>query len=145
MQQNGLTPLARELFARGWWMEIETNGTIVPRQPGLIDLLNQVNCSPKLANSGDSEHMRIKPNALHALAANEKVNFKFVVGDMQDADEIITMVKSFQMQRVWIMGMGKTREELAKTTPIAKQMADAYGFKFSPRLHVELHGDKRGV
>jgi organic radical activating enzyme len=145
LQQHRLLPLVRELYARGWWMEIETNGTIMPKRPGLFDLLNLVNCSPKLSNSGDPEHLRIKPSVLKALAIDNKVSFKFVVGDVGDVYEIKHLVSTYGMRNVWIMPMGRTREELEESTPIARYLANKEGYRFSPRLHIEQYGDKRGV
>ena len=46
--------------------EIETNGTIVIEQP-LLDHLEQINCSPKLANSGMTEKQRIVPAAIKSI------------------------------------------------------------------------------
>ncbi len=146
LQQHRLLPLVRELYARGWWIEIETNGTIMPKRPGLFDLVNIVNCSPKLSNSGDPEHLRVKPSVLKALAYEEDhVAFKFVVGDVGDIYEIKALVSTYGMKNVWIMPMGRTREELEESTPIARYMANREGWRFSPRLHIEQFGDKRGV
>jgi len=63
LQQQQLIPLLEALKAQGWWIEVETNGTIVP-QSSFLALVDQVNCSPKLSNSGtDNDNKRIVSKA----------------------------------------------------------------------------------
>ena len=53
LQQQKLLPIIDKL--PGWTIEIETNGTLNP----LAELANcQINCSPKLANSGNDTQRR---------------------------------------------------------------------------------------
>ena len=51
LQQSKLIDVLRPLKQDGYWVEIETNGTIAPTQE-FSDLIDQINCSPKLASSG---------------------------------------------------------------------------------------------
>ena len=46
--------------------EIETNGSIY-MENGLFDVIDQINCSVKLANSGMPENRRIRPEALERI------------------------------------------------------------------------------
>ena len=46
--------------------EIETNGTIVIEND-LFNILDQINCSPKLANSGMTEKQRLVPAAIKRI------------------------------------------------------------------------------
>ncbi len=146
LQQTDLLPLIVELKRRGYWIEIETNGTIAPRID-FFEHVDQFNCSPKLSNSGDSRERRVKPKALEVLARWPKVFFKFVIGSRQDVEEVWEYVNTFQIptERVYLMPLGKTQEELTDTTLMTKMLAREHGFVFSSRLHVELWGTKRDV
>ena len=51
----------------GMFNEIETNGTVVIEDE-LFKYLNQINCSPKLSNSGMTEKQRINPEAIKLIS-----------------------------------------------------------------------------
>lgn len=144
LQQKQLLPLLDLLKKDQWWIEVETNGT-VPIRPEFDGYIDQYNCSPKLANSLDPLKLRIREKTLHSLVENEKVFFKFVVGSEQDVQEAVNLVNQFHMTRVYLMPLGKTREELAETESLAKEAASKNHLLFSPRLHVMEYGGVRGV
>ncbi len=146
LQQRALIPLLRNLRAEDWWVEFETNGTIKP-VPELFTLASQINCSPKLSNSGDSAKDRIKPEVLTTLSQSEKVFFKFVIGCEKDVAEVLEYVQMYSIRpgHVYLMPLGRTKEELALTTEMVKGFASRQGFIFSSRLHIELWGTKRRV
>lgn len=142
LQQKQLIKLLLLLRERGYWVEIETNGTIVP-DTTLVWLVNQFNCSPKLSNSGDSVTLRIKPAALKSLQATGKTNFKFVVSSDQDIVEILELVNEYQMTEVYLMPEGTTKEELERKQDAVKRLCAQYGFHFSQRIHItELGGGR---
>ncbi len=58
--------------------EIETNGTVYIEQ-SLFDLIDQINCSPKLSNSGMTEKQRINPDAIKHIMKHSNYQFKFVI------------------------------------------------------------------
>lgn len=144
LQQKELTQLLRELKDRGYWVEIETNGTIVPTSE-FVQLIDQINCSPKLANSGEALDRRINYDALRILSFYNKVYFKFVVSSNNDITEILSLVKEFELRQVYLMPQGLTLDELQTRNEIVEQLAQKYGFKFSPRLHVTSDVQQRGV
>ena len=69
------------------YYEIETNGTVVIDEP-LFTLLDQINCSPKLANSGMTEKQRIVPAAIKRIMEHNNYQFKFVISTEEDVKEI---------------------------------------------------------
>jgi organic radical activating enzyme len=121
---------------------VETNGTITPVAE-MYELVDQFNCSPKLSNSGDRRESRVHNQALTSLTQNPKVFFKFVVSGESDIAEILEYTNAFSMSRVYLMPLGKTREELDKTRQLTEQLCKEYGFLFSDRLHILKFGNQR--
>ena len=67
--------------------EIETNGTIYI-EDYLFKKLRQINCSPKLSNSGLDAKQRIKPDAIRRIMQHSNYQFKFVISTEDDVKEI---------------------------------------------------------
>src|SRR6267143_4783455 len=59
LQQGELLPLLQSLKETGFFIEIETNGTLTPASE-MIEVVDQWNVSPKLENSGNSSSSREK-------------------------------------------------------------------------------------
>jgi 7-carboxy-7-deazaguanine synthase len=148
LQEGELVELMGALRGDGeeWFFEIETNGTILPGE-GFLGVIGQMNVSPKLANSGMGEELRLKPEALSGLAATGKAWFKFVVRDERDIAEIRSLMGTAGIpgNRVILMPEGRTVEELDKYAAVLAERCRDLGFRFSDRLHVRLWGDRRGV
>lgn len=144
LQQSCLLPLLETLKSEGWWIEVETNGTLVVR-PEFLDLVDQINCSPKLSNSGDSSQLRIRPTSIISLVQSKKVWFKFVVSSEVDTQEVFGYIGEFGMSQVFLMPLGLNEEQLSKTREQVRALAAKFGFAFSDRLHITLFGGKRGV
>lgn len=145
LQQQELVTLFKELKKLGFWIEVETNGTIEPCDE-ILNLVDQINCSPKLSNNvADSKNTRVRSKALQKLVSNPKTWFKFVISNEKDIEEVLEYVNTFKMTRVYLMPLGKTIEELQQTKNQTKELAIRYGFNYSDRLHVELWGNKRAV
>lgn len=144
LQQKGLFPVLEQLKSERYWIEIETNGTVPPR-PDFVQLLDQINCSPKLSNSGDPAKLRIRPKSLAQYASNNKTNFKFVISCQRDAAEAIALVNSYGMKDVFFMPEGRTREEVQNATEVVKQYAKQNKVKFTTRQHILDFDSKRGV
>lgn len=77
LQQRNLLTLIGGLKKLDYWIEIETAGVIAPDSV-LLALVDQINCSPKLSNSGNSVYEREKPFALKRLSECGKANFKLL-------------------------------------------------------------------
>lgn len=144
MQQKQLMPLLELLKSNGWWVEVETNGTISPR-PDFAQLVDQINCSPKLASAGDPEKLRIRRNVLAQLALESKVNFKFVVQDPEDIDQVLGLVYDFNMREVRLMPECRTKDEMQAKEQWVRGLCEEHDFIYCTRLSIELSGTKRGV
>lgn len=148
LQQRTLPDFIKKLRDENpdFYVEIETNGTICPNNE-MAELVNQWNVSPKLSNSGDSQRRRIKAKALQKFTELPNADFKFVVSNEEDIEEILTLLDEYEVpaDRVFLMPLGRTREELAETEPLVKELAEMLNMNFSTREHINRWGDKRGV
>lgn len=140
LQQKALGELIELLD--GYYIEIETNSTILPN----IEV-NQFNVSPKLNHSGNKPGDCEKPEVLLKLAKKKNVDFKFVVEKKSDIQEVIQFVQKYNIckENVFLMALGKTKQELESRENMVREFAEKYGFSFTDRLHVKLYGDRRGV
>ncbi len=145
LQQKAMLELFPLLRAGGVrWIEVETNGTMA-----LVDdftaAIDRINCSPKLKTSGNDVRLSHRPEILKTYQATGKANFKFVVTGPSDEKEILDVQNECGLADVVVMPEGKTKEAQERNTPAVMEMALKNGWRFSPRLHVLVWGDKRGV
>jgi 7-carboxy-7-deazaguanine synthase len=143
----GLTERLRDA---GMHITIETAGTV--DQPVACDLMS---ISPKLSNSTpfDSnwserhDRLRIQPEVLSELMARYEYQLKFVVAQPVDLQEVRDLVESLQAdrERVILMPEGVSRDIVRERALWISEICKEEGFRFSPRLHVDLWGDRRGV
>ena len=107
--------------------------------------------SPKLSISGEEWNKAIRPAVAKQYASipNTHLYFKFVVQDEQDLNEVNRARDEYHKANVdadiYLMPMGATQEGQAKTATQVADMAMKHGFKYSPRLHVDLFGNQWGT
>ncbi|MDF9745188.1 7-carboxy-7-deazaguanine synthase QueE [Natrinema salsiterrestre] len=151
--------LLEALDDRGYHTTVETNGTIYRDAP--IDLAS---VSPKLASSTPTpdrdptgegeweerhERDRIDTDSLARLVEDYEFQLKFVVTDDGDMPEILDLLADLRDAAdgpvrdddVLLMPEGATRERLAETRTRVAELAMEYGFRYTPRLHVDLWND----
>ena len=145
LQQRALAKVFERVPAE-LFLEIETNGTRVPL-PSLLARVNQWNVSPKLASAGDSEALRIRPDALVALRDSGRAYLKLVVKSEQDRDEAEALRErfGFARDRTLLMPEAATPKELHARSPAVAAWSQALSLRFSSRLHVTLWGGRRGT
>lgn len=126
--------------------EIETNGTLTPGDQ-FLKLVNQLNVSPKLSNSGIELEKRIVPESLAFLAGTGKADFKFVIGDRDDLAELLQIQEEAAIpnDHVFLMPRANSVEELEANQSWVSTLALEHRFRYSDRLHLRLFGAKRGV
>ena len=144
LQHKQLVSLCQKLKELDYWIEIETNGTVFPNRE-LINLVNQINCSPKLSNSLDPRKLRIRSQALSQLATCQKVNFKFVISQPEDVIEVLSFVNDYQLKEVRLMPESRTKEELIERSSWVHQLCEEHNFIFCTRLSIMTAGTIRGV
>lgn len=141
LQGDLLDQLIREL--PDWEVEVETNGTIMPSALQLERC--QINCSPKLANSANSERARVCPDVLQAIN-RARSQFKFVVMREEDVDEIEREFRPYiDPDKIVLMPQGVTPDEVRENALAVVEIAKRTGYRLLGRLQVDLWGARRRV
>jgi len=144
-----IVPLTERLRARGLHVTIETAGTVFA--PVACDLMS---ISPKLANStpagswaAQHERLRFQPDVLCRLMETYDYQLKFVVAQQDDLDEIQRILDQLPSDpaKVILMPEGTDPAVLRERGAWLAEIAKREGFRFSPRLHIELWGNRRRV
>jgi hypothetical protein len=127
-------------------IEVETNGTVAPA-PELDALIHQYNVSPKLAHSGNTTDLALIPDRLAEWAANPRAQFKFVIAQPADLDEVLALIAAHAIPRarVWLMPEGRDSTTLRARSLWLAQLCSENELNFSDRLHIHLYGDTRGT
>jgi len=127
--------------------EIETNGTVVI-QNDLFDILNQINCSPKLTNSGMTAKQRINPEAIKRIMEHDNYQFKFVISTEDDIKELFRdFVEPFNisLKNVVCMPGLDDQEDFHERTKFVLEMAKKYKFRGLTRLHISAYNKTLNV
>jgi 7-carboxy-7-deazaguanine synthase len=145
LHQDRLPALIDELGKRGFgFFEVETNGMFVPSRK-MIEKISWWNCSPKLTNNGLTREVNIVTEALHAIAATGRADFKFVVQKRADLDEI---ARDFEpivgAENIILMPEGITPPSQLAVMPWLMEECARRRYRFSPRLQVLAWGNQRG-
>ncbi|MEK7814304.1 MAG: 7-carboxy-7-deazaguanine synthase QueE [Chloroflexota bacterium] len=145
LQQRELAPLVASLKERGFYCEVETNGTIVP-QPDLAEKIDQWNVSPKLATSGNPLERRELPSVLEFFRQLPNAYFKFVIVEPGDIEEVCALRTRYRLpgERIILMPEGTTSAVIQRRGQWVYEACVREGFRFSTRLHILLWGDQRG-
>ncbi len=144
-----IIPLTERLRRLGLHITVETAGTVF--QPVACDLMS---ISPKLSNStptgpwaAQHNRLRIRREVLSDLMARYDYQLKFVIEKPEDLAEVRDLVASLPAdpRRVILMPEGTDREALRERGVWLAEIAKSEGFRYTPRLHVELWGNRRGI
>jgi 7-carboxy-7-deazaguanine synthase len=144
-----IVPLTERLRGLGLHVTVETAGTVF--QPVACDLMS---ISPKLSNSTPEgpwavqhDRVRIQPGILAELMGRYDYQLKFVIQKPGDLEEVRSLVTALGAERgrVILMPEGTDRERLRERALWLAEVSKEEGFRFSPRLHVDLYGNRRGV
>lgn len=149
-----LPELTERLRAAGYHVTIETAGTVY------ADLhCDLASISPKLSNSTpwteeDGKHarnhekLRINLPVIGRFMAACAYQLKFVVDRQEDLDEVEGLVRDLDgvdRTRVLLMPQGRTAGELSNRGAWVAEACKSRGFRYCPRIHIELYGDTRGT
>ena len=156
MMAPDIQALAAALKKLDYHLTIETAATIVPA--GIT--CDLASLSPKLKNSSPDErlddtwrrkheNLRWQPEVVRAWLDRGSYQLKFVVAQATDLIEIETLLASLEREipraKVLLMPEGTTVEVLRARAVWVAELCKARGYRYAPRLHVELYGNKRGT
>lgn len=146
LQQRGLVPLLHSLKERGYFIEIETNGTLIPSN-NLLSLIDQWNVSPKLANSENRKSRREKPLAYNFFAELPNAWFKYVIDELKDLEEVNQLRARYgvRSERIMLMPQATDAVTLKQKSAWLVELCKEHGYRFSSRVHVMLWGTERGT
>ena len=146
----GIADLTRRLSQH---ITIETAGTV-----DLEVRCDLMSISPKLANStphdrdggrwaAQHERLRYQPEVLKRLIGRYPYQLKFVISEPGDLAEVHALVDEIEASkdRVLLMPEGIDPATLRERSSWLIDICKQEGFRFSPRLHIELWGNRRGV
>jgi organic radical activating enzyme len=121
------------------YSEIETNGTIEITDT-LRVYIDQINCSPKLSNSGMTEKQRIVPEAIKKIMNSYRTyQFKFVISNEEDVQELFrdfVVPFSIPLKNVVCMPGLDDVANFEERTQFVLEMAKKYKFRGLTRLHI---------
>jgi 7-carboxy-7-deazaguanine synthase len=148
-----IVDLTLMLASRGRHITIETAGTVIA--PVACDLMS---ISPKLANSTPHlrgggqwaerhDRVRYAPRVLRRLITEYPHQLKFVVMSPEDLAEIRSIVEEIRADRANVLLMPEGRDDttLRDRSQWLAEICKREGYRFSPRLHIQIWGDQRGV
>ncbi|MYA97174.1 MAG: 7-carboxy-7-deazaguanine synthase QueE [Nitrospinae bacterium] len=147
LESSQFPTLIEELHGAGLRVEVETAGHIPPSEDAL-QRVDQWNVSPKLQSAQISEDKL--PKTLDWLRRAKEPYLKFVVHRAEELDEVENVLDKYSLggfprNRIIISPGGKTREQMEHRLFALAEASMNRSFRFTPRLHVMLWGDKRGV
>jgi len=145
-QMVELTSLLRQ---KNLHITIETAGSVYA--PVACDLMS---ISPKLANStpagpwaAQHERLRLQPEVLRRLTSSYRHQLKFVVSSPDDLAEIQSLQRELgaPSSNIILMPEGTSRDVVRERAAWLAEICKTTGYRLSPRLHIDIWGDKRGV
>jgi 7-carboxy-7-deazaguanine synthase len=144
--------LCQRLKDAGFHITIETAATVYkPIQADLISL------SPKLSNSTPSpesgwaerhERDRINLEVIRQFIENYDYQFKFVIDqpdDIKEVQQLLLQLPATTSDRIFLMPQAITPQALAEKGRWIADLCKEHGYRFGPRLHIDLWGHTRGT
>ncbi|MEX2380930.1 MAG: 7-carboxy-7-deazaguanine synthase QueE [Opitutales bacterium] len=156
MMAKGIHTLASALHNLEMHVTVETAGTL----PHGEIACNLASISPKLTNSRPDERLsarwrdlheqrRLQPEIIRSWTDRYPYQLKFVVASEPDVTEIEAFLSSLDRkippEKVLLMPEGITPETLRERSKWLLRLCMTHGYRFTPRLHIDLFGNTRGT
>lgn len=159
-----LFPKCADLCARlrdeaGMHVTVETAATV--DLDAQVDLLS---ASPKLASSAPDPAQFPREHAMHEarrenlpalqalidrqLARGRDLQLKFVAcapGDLVEIESLLARLTGWAPSDILLMPEGRTREELASRKAWVSGACVERAWRYCPRIHIDLFGNRRGT
>ena len=151
IQAKELADLCHKLSISGHHITIETNATVYEDVSA-----NLISMSPKLRNSNPGsdnryyemhQRERIQTDVIRKFIANYTCQLKFVMETPEDLEE----VQSLQLEigipdkEIILMPQGISTKETQSKQEWIIELCKQNGYRYSPRGHVDVWGNRRGV
>lgn len=118
-----------------------------------------VSMSPKLANSTPwkrergrfarmHEERRLNFSVIQRFMDSYDYQLKFVADkrkDLAEIEKVLEKLKNVERGRVLVMAQGRTKRELSEKARWIVDLCKEHGFRYTPRLQIELWGNRRGT
>ncbi|MFC2017771.1 7-carboxy-7-deazaguanine synthase QueE [Chloroflexota bacterium] len=146
LQQKQILPLLDCLKDKSFYIEIETNGTVIP-DPDLASFVDHWSVAPKLQNSGNPLPLREIPQVYRYFTGLATSHFKYTINDEDDFEEVRGIMQKYGImpERTYLMPQATDRDSLLERSGWLVELCKRHGCLFSTRLQVLLWGDRRGV
>lgn len=150
----GIEELTTRIRTAGYHLTIETAATVW--RDVTCDLAS---ISPKLANSTPwkrapgkiaeaHEATRLNFDVIRRFQRLGEHQLKFVVSsaeDLSEIDQVLSQLGDYRPEDVLLMPEGTTIETLSTRGRWLAELCKQRGFRFCPRLHIELYGHQPGT
>jgi len=162
--QKEFPELCQAFLLSGFHLTVETNGTKYVEIPTKVGPKNQqrdltantlFSISPKLNSSvpvgtefeKSHDKARINLVVLEALLKRYPSYLKFVITGDDDIKEVLNLKDKLKVpnHRIFLMPEGTNRDIILERSKSIIDMCLKYNFRFSPREHVNIFGNMRGV
>ena len=147
--QKNLAKVCDLLSKKGYYITIETNASIyTDLEADFISMSPKLSSSTPVASRFEEKHetLRLNYEAIRQWQRNYDYQLKFVINEASDEDEILDLLAQIEPSedKVYLMPQGLSRDELLSNSELTKHIAAKHGWHYTPRLHVESFGLKRG-
>jgi len=146
--------LTSELRKLSYHVTIETAATVW--KDVVCDLAS---ISPKLSNSTPStdrepewslrhEGRRINVETIRRFMSLGDYQLKFVIDGPSDVEEVCLLLRrvgDVRMSDVLLMPQGVVKSVLDEKSTWLAEMCKSFGYRFCPRIHIDLYGHTRGT
>ena len=154
MVAPGIGDLCQGLQQSGRHITLETAATVF--EPVACDLAS---LSPKLSSSTphdreegrwaqQHERLRLRPDVIRAFMGHCDYQLKFVIDRHSDLAEVLSLLECLPpvpATRVLLMPQGVTADEVRERGLWLVEECKRLGFRYCPRVHIELYGNRRGT
>jgi len=151
IQAKELVDLCYKLSKNGHHITIETNATVYEDVSAHL-----ISMSPKLRNSNPKpdnhyyemhQHKRIQTDVIHKFLDNYTCQLKFVMETPEDLEEIkcLQVEIGISDEAIVLMPQGISTEETQAKQEWIIELCKQHGYRYSPRVHIDIWGNQRGV
>ena len=151
--QHDVSSIAGMLTDSGYYVTIETNGTIYHK--GLKNCFMSISPKTKCSNPKDKQSTAYQMHTtnnhylttIRAYMNTNDYQIKFVYNGLEDLVDIkeVQGILCIPNNNIYLMPQGITVNQLREKGAELAQICIKNGYNYSQRLQIELYGNKRGI